>query len=186
MDDANRLKLVGFNIELDGKFKLYFRTKTNCYVHIFDKTKMKSIIIFLLIFPVFVNAEIYKTIDENGRVIFTDKPTPKAEQVEVRTNENTADGLSGSAYTKAGEIKAKKPAKQKSVVMYSTAWCGYCAKARNYMQSKGIKYKEYDIEKSVSAKTKYKQLGGTGVPFFVIGGKTMGGFSAPRLEAMVW
>jgi len=131
------------------------------------------------------NAEIYKTVDENGRVIFTDKPTPKAEQVDVDTNANNADGLSDSAYSAADEIKSKKPAKLKMVAMYSTSWCGYCSKARKHMQSKGIKFKEYDIEKNSAAKSKYKKLGGTGVPFFEIGGQTMGGYNPSKLEAMV-
>ena len=146
---------------------------------------IKILYILILFLPFTIYAEIYKTVDENGRVIFTDKPTAQAEQVEVETEANTVDGLSDSAYSKASDIKPKKPAKQKTVVMYSTSWCRYCAKARAYMQSKGIKYKEFDIEKSASAKSKYKQLGGSGVPFFVIGKETMGGFSASRLEAML-
>ena len=76
--------------------------------------------------------------DENGRVIFTDKPTAKSEQVDIDTNSNTADSLSDSAYSKANDIKSKKPVKQKSVVMYSTSWCGLCKKASSYMQSNGI------------------------------------------------
>lgn len=149
---------------------------------------MRHLLTLLIIIsiPTLVSAEIYKTVDENGRVIFTDKPTAKAEQVEVNTEGNSADGLSDSAYTKAGEIKPKKPAKQKSVVMYSTSWCGYCKKARKHMQSKGIKFKEYDIEKSASANKKHKQLGGSGVPFFVVGKKTMGGFNPAKLEAMAY
>jgi len=145
----------------------------------------KMLYVLILLLPISVCAEIYKTVDKNGRVIFTDKPTAKAEQVEVDTEANTADGLSGSAYSKANDIKSKKSAKQKSVVMYSTSWCGYCAKARAHMQSRGIKYKEYDIEKSESHKRKYKQLGGSGVPFFVVGKETMGGFSPSKLEAML-
>ena len=54
------------------------------------------------------------------------------------------------------------------------------------MQSKGIKFKEFDIEKNGTANRKYKKLGGSGVPFFVIGGQTMGGYNPSKLEAMVW
>ena len=139
----------------------------------------------MLILPITVCAEIYKTVDENGRVIFTDKPTAKSEQVDVDTNSNTTDGLSDSAYSKANDIKTKKPVKQKSVVMYSTSWCGVCKKASSYMQSNGIKYKEYDIEKSESAHRKYKKLGGKGVPLIMVGNQKMSGFSASRLESML-
>ena len=64
--------------------------------------------------------------------------------------------MSDLVYTKADNIK--KPARQKSVVMYSTSWCGVCKKARNYMQSEGISFKEYDNEKNQSAHSKYKKL----------------------------
>ena len=148
--------------------------------------KLKLISIFLLFaVPLFVSAEIYKTIDGKGRVVFADKPTKGAQEIDVETSINNAVGLSDSAYLKAGEIKSNKPAKQKSVVMFSTSWCGYCTKARKHMQRKGIKFKEYDIEKSASAKSKYKKLGGSGVPFFEIGEQTMGGYNPSELEAMV-
>ena len=143
------------------------------------------VVLALFAVPIISTAEIYKTIDEKGRVVFSDKPSQEAQEVNVDTSVNNANGLSDSAYSKASEIKSKKPVKQKSVVMYSTSWCGYCTKARNHMQSKGIKFKEYDIEKSASAKSKYKKLGGSGVPFFDIGGQTMGGYNPSKLEAMV-
>ncbi|MEM7402159.1 MAG: glutaredoxin family protein [Pseudomonadota bacterium] len=146
---------------------------------------MRALIYLLFFVPALLAAEIYKTVDENGRVIFTDKPTVEAQEVNVDTSINNADGLSDSAYSKAGDIKSKKPVKQKSVVMYSTSWCGYCAKARTHMKSKGIKFKEYDIEKSASANNKYKKLGGSGVPFFVVDGQTMGGYNPSKLEAMI-
>lgn len=145
----------------------------------------KFLYILILILPVSVCAEIYKTVDKNGRVIFTDKPTAKAEQVEVNTNANTADGLSDSAYSKASDIKSKKPIKQKSVVMYTTSWCGVCTKARSYMQRNGINFKEFDIEKNSNAHSKFKKLGGKGVPLIMVGNSKMSGFSASRLESML-
>lgn len=32
------------------------------------------------------------------------------------------------------------------VVMYATGWCGYCARARNLLASKGVAIEEIDIE----------------------------------------
>lgn len=64
-----------------------------------------------------VCADMYKTVDENGQVIFTDKPTAKAEQVEVNIDANTADALSDSAYLKTNDIKSKKTAKN------NLCWC---------------------------------------------------------------
>ena len=145
----------------------------------------KVLFVFILLLPIMVNAEIYKTIDENGRVIFTDKPTAQSKQIEVDTNVNNADGLSGSAYSKANDIKSKKSSKQKSVVMYSTSWCGVCKNARSYMQSNNIRFKELDIEKNITAHGEYKKLGGKGVPLIMVGSQKMSGFSSSRLESML-
>ncbi|MGH1536767.1 MAG: DUF4124 domain-containing protein [Gammaproteobacteria bacterium] len=74
---------------------------------------MKLIIIILLFIPALISAEINKTVDKNGRVVFTDKPTVEAQEVDVETNINNADGLSGSAYSKANEIKSKNQPNRK-------------------------------------------------------------------------
>ena len=49
-----------------------------------------------------------------------------------------------------------------SVVLYSTSWCGYCAKTRQFFERNNINYVEYDVEKSAAAKRQYDELGGKG------------------------
>lgn len=46
-----------------------------------------------------MSAEIYKTIDESGRVVFTDKLTIEAKETDVDANINNADSNSDSAAT---------------------------------------------------------------------------------------
>lgn len=41
---------------------------------------------------------VYKTVDENGRVIFTDKPTEDAETVKIQKLENTIDNPNPAKY----------------------------------------------------------------------------------------
>ncbi len=125
--------------------------------------------LLLLVIPFISVAEIYKSIDENGRVIFTDKPSVSAEQIEVDTS-------------LIGTVEAGK---SKHVVMYSTSWCGVCKDARKYMRTKGIRYMEYDIEKMPSRQREFKRLGGKGVPLITVGEQKMSGFSASRLESML-
>ena len=62
------------------------------------------------------------------------------------------------------------------VVLYSTAWCGYCTKARNFMNEKGIAFREEDIEKSASARQAYDALGGRGVPLLNVKGTLINGY----------
>lgn len=69
------------------------------------------------------------------------------------------------------------------VVLYKTAWCGYCKQAAAYMQKKAIPFVERDIETDPANKAEYSRLGGKGpVPFIVFGQKTMLGFSAAAID----
>lgn len=72
---------------------------------------------------------------------------------------------------------------QGKVILYRTAWCGYCKQAAAYMQQKAIPFVERDIEADPANKAEYSRLGGKGpVPFIVFGTKTMLGFSAAAID----
>lgn len=62
------------------------------------------------------------------------------------------------------------------VKMYSTSWCPYCAKAREYFETANIAYSEFDIERSTVANQEYLRLNGRGVPLIVIGQQAIQGF----------
>jgi len=47
---------------------------------------------------------------------------------------------------------------------------------------KGIRFTEYDIEKSSKGKRLYKNLGARGVPVILVGKKRMNGFSEAGFE----
>jgi glutaredoxin len=62
------------------------------------------------------------------------------------------------------------------VTMYSTSWCGYCAKARRFMDRNQIAYTDLDIEKSEQANRQYESLGGGGIPLIVVNGQIIQGY----------
>lgn len=67
---------------------------------------------------------------------------------------------------------------QPKVELYTTSWCPYCRKAKAYLQQHGISYRDYDVEKDPAAARRQQQLGGgNGVPFAIINGKKISGFS---------
>jgi len=73
-----------------------------------------------------------------------------------------------------------------SVELYATSWCGYCQMARTFFRERGIKFTEYDIEKDARAAYRKKQLDtGRGVPFAIINGQQISGYSEARyLQAL--
>jgi glutaredoxin len=68
-------------------------------------------------------------------------------------------------------------------VLYATAWCPYCAKARKLLNARHIPYREYDIEKSAEGMAQYERLHGHGIPVLVIKDKVIHGFDAEQINA---
>jgi glutaredoxin 3 len=64
------------------------------------------------------------------------------------------------------------------IVMYSTAWCGYCQRARNLLERKGVPVREIKIDED--ARERDVMLQRTGgrrtVPQIFIGERHVGGF----------
>jgi glutaredoxin len=75
------------------------------------------------------------------------------------------------------------PAAAVPVVMYATAWCPYCAKARAYFKRTNTAYIEHDIERSADARAEFKRLGGRGVPLILVGEEKLRGFSELAFES---
>ena len=122
--------------------------------------------------PIVASAQVYKWVDENGKTHFSDQPPSKntANQVELPT----INGMNQVEYTPSDT--------EKRVVMYSTQWCGYCRKAREYFKDNKIRYKEKDIEKSSRAKKEYDRLKGSGVPLIMVGKNKIQGFDLSKFE----
>lgn len=74
---------------------------------------------------------------------------------------------------------------QPKLVMYATAWCPYCAKARKFMGDEGIAYEERDVEKNSDYMAMYKWLDSSGYPLIYYGAKRLQGFDAGKLQALL-
>ena len=121
------------------------------------------------------NAEIYKWVDKQGRLHFTDNPPENKQIEEVKLKINTYSSV---------EIKPliERLAKPGKVVIYSAEWCGICKQAKQYFQKNNIAYISYDVEKSRTGKMDFKLLRGKSVPIIIVGNKRMNGFTASRFE----
>lgn len=83
-----------------------------------------------------------------------------------------------SADAKAGQTQAPQ------VELYVTSWCPYCKKAKAFFDQRGIDYQVYDIERDPAAASRKQQLdSGRGVPFAVINGKKISGWSQQAYQA---
>lgn len=117
--------------------------------------------ILSFIFIPVANSEVYKWTDSNGVTYFSAHPPEKR----------------GSA------SKSKESFNDDFIEMYSTSWCPYCRKARNYFRENDIPFAEYDVEELPNRMREFKELGGTGYPLILIGeNKKMQGFSVKGFE----
>lgn len=71
------------------------------------------------------------------------------------------------------------------VIMYSTRWCPYCHKAREYFKRHQFSYVEYDIEASATNLDNLRALNGNGVPLILVGNRRMQGFTPQSFEALL-
>ncbi len=161
-------------------------------------TILKSILLLAvvcLLTPVHpLQADMYSWTDENGVKHFSNTPPTKdqtvgkieaeAEVVGPSRSSETVDQTDGAQPSEKKEA-LKKPAPKKKVVMFVTANCGWCKRAKAYFQKSNVQYIAYDIQKSKDAYRKFKALGGRGVPLILIGDQKIVGFNKQAInEAM--
>jgi glutaredoxin 3 len=66
---------------------------------------------------------------------------------------------------------------QARIVMYSTGWCPYCQRARNFLGLKNLGYEEIDVESDPKLREEMKARSGRStVPQIFIGETHVGGF----------
>lgn len=117
-------------------------------------------------------AEIYRWVDDTGRVHFTDQPPPNVKKVQQVPG---ASGPGDPNPSKLREATLKSP-----ITLYSanSSDCGQpCTDAENYLKGRGVPYKVRMVDRDYAASQDLKKLvGGNSVPTLSIGSSTQRGF----------
>jgi glutaredoxin 3 len=62
--------------------------------------------------------------------------------------------------------------------MYTTAWCGYCRRAKTLLDGKGVPFEEIDLDADPAFRqTLFDLTGGWTVPQILIDGRPIGGYA---------
>ena len=80
--------------------------------------------------------------------------------------------------------EVEKPS-QAQAIIYGTAGCHYCKKARKLFSEQQIPYFEYDIEKNTRARKRFHQLGGRGTPLIILDKEVILGFNKTKIQAIL-
>lgn len=157
--------------------------------------KIKSsifIVLCLLSINQYSYSQIYKWVDKNGDIQFSDKKPQtgnKTEQVRVKINSVHNPRISTNTlnfnHSQDSDTSSENQyASVQKVIIYSADWCGVCKQAKQYFNRQGVAYKEYDIEKSAKGRKDFKRLRARGVPVILVGKQRMDGFNISAFEKM--
>lgn len=98
----------------------------------------------------------------------------------VQRRRETAERAKKEAERRLAELLGKV-----DITLYSTRWCGHCARARAYLRAQHIDFQEYDVDHDRAARERADLLNPRGsVPTFDIDGEVLVGFSPGHFEAI--
>jgi len=153
-------------------------------------SRITSICLFLLFMTLSVFSQVYKWRDKDGNLIISTTPPPPGVQCEKQqtsgsSQPDAATGRRNSGKSAVQEVDLVRQNRDIKVILYFTAWCPYCKKAREYLNSLDVNLAEYDIEKNPEKNKEFlaKGNGGKGVPFIDIEGILMRGFREKDIDA---
>ena len=67
------------------------------------------------------------------------------------------------------------------IQMYTTQWCGYCVRAKTFLDAKGLDYEEIRLDDDPGFRAHIHELtGGWTVPQILIDGDPIGGYAELR------
>ena len=86
----------------------------------------------------------------------------------------------------ASKHRKLAPAKMRGrIVLYSADWCGWCQKAKQHLDRKGINYEIRDIDHPENLAELVAKTGQKGIPVLDVGGRVVKGFSPARYDELI-
>ncbi|MEE2828201.1 MAG: glutaredoxin family protein [Myxococcota bacterium] len=134
----------------------------------------------------FAARDAYPQIDHlPNRLAATEAPVPARAAKAAPAPRRAAPAPAGKR-SDLGELTDQQK-QSLGITMYSTAWCGYCRKARRWFEANGLPFVEKDVEKDSAAGREFRELTGGrgGVPVIVVGDEVLRGFSKAHVQAAV-
>jgi glutaredoxin len=127
-------------------------------------------------------ADMYKWVDENGKVHYTDSPPPKKKGDKERKVVSITGPAVISPYSGGAPGTRLAPAK---VTIFTASWCDYCKKAKAFLTSRRIAFEDIDVERTPQGRDAFHNLGGNGVPVILVGAQRMDGYREATLDGLL-
>ena len=131
-----------------------------------------------LSFALGVHAQVYRWLDEKGRLHAGDTPPPSARDVEkVRVAPTPTEPVEPYALQLAR--------KNNPVTLYTTPKCPLCDRARQLLKARGVPFSEKSVVTDEQVQELVGVVGRDALPSLVVGTKVQDGFAESLYEAML-
>ncbi|HZO01209.1 MAG TPA: glutaredoxin family protein [Burkholderiales bacterium] len=138
----------------------------------------RVIAVVALSFALGAHAQVYRWLDEKGRLHAGDTPPPSARDVEkVRVAPTPTEPVEPYALQVAR--------KNNPVTLYSTRNCPLCDRARELLKARGVPFSEKSVVTDQQVEELERVVGRNAVPSLVVGTKIQDGFADSLYEAML-
>lgn len=127
----------------------------------------------LLLVASIAHAQLYRWVDEQGRVRYSDTPPPASAKDVQKKKYSTAAGEPGLPYA------TQRAMREFPVVLYTSPDCGkICADAKALLEKRGIPHREMLVRGNESIEALKKASGKNQVPTLMVGAEAISGFEA--------
>ncbi|HEX6412196.1 MAG TPA: glutaredoxin family protein [Burkholderiales bacterium] len=131
-----------------------------------------------LSFALGAHAQVYRWLDEKGRLHAGDTPPPSARDVEkVRVAPTPTEPVEPYALQLAR--------KNNPVTLYTTPKCPLCDRARQLLKARGVPFSEKSVVTDEQVQELVGVVGRDALPSLVVGTKVQDGFAESLYEAML-
>jgi len=129
--------------------------------------------VLLTLLPLSGTAQsVFRSIDANGKVTFSDKPPTNAAKVSVESAASAAATANPALPFELRQVVARYP-----VTLYTGKDCEPCDNARNLLRRRGIPFIEKTISTSADADSFQRLSGSSSLPFLSLGSQQLRGFA---------
>ncbi len=119
----------------------------------------------------------YKVVNPDGGVTYTDRPPVAAANVRI-----TQMGRAGAAPVSIVEPtlppELQQAVRRYPVTLYTTSECATCERAREFLQRRGIPYRERLAQSADDVQALERLVGGRSVPALTVGAQPLVGYDA--------
>ena len=129
----------------------------------------------LLLLPALAQAQMYRWIDDSGKVHYSDQAPPSsARNVEKKSVPGSQSAPPPLPYA------LQQAVRDFPVTLYTSASCDPCVQARELLSKRGVPYRDVDISDGDALE---KLTGASGVPVMTVGRETYKGFESGAYQA---